>query len=149
MTSGAERGRQFVDTNLLAYSLDSTAGVKRTRSEALLGELWSRGEGCLSMQVLQEFFVTLTRKLRHPLSHSEAAKKVAYFAEWNLHAPSRSDLLSAVDLCNEFRVSFWDAMILQSARRMECRVLWTEDLNDGQTYAGVTVRNPFIDLVME
>jgi predicted nucleic acid-binding protein len=147
--SAAETGRQFVDTNLLVYSFDPTAGEKERRAKALLAELWKRREGCVSLQVLQEFFVTVTRKLENPLPVPEAVRKVAYFTEWHLHAPGKADLLSAIALSQELRISFWDAMILQSARRMSCHVLWTEDLDNGQVYAGVLVRNPFMDMVME
>ena len=144
-----EPKRQFVDSNVLVYSFDGTAGEKRRRAQGLLGDLWRERSGCLSIQVLQEFYVVVTRRLRPPLSLSEAAGKVAYFSEWNLHTPARSDLLSAIDLQEEFRISLWDAMIVQSARRMGCSLLWTEDLNNGQRYAGVLVRNPFVDSVME
>jgi predicted nucleic acid-binding protein len=147
--SAARRERQFVDTNILVYAYDQTAGAKHDKARALLTELLHTGEGCLSMQVLQEFFVSLTRKIRKPLDSAEAARRVAYLAEWNLHVPERSDLFFAIDLHQQLRISFWDAMMIQSARRLGCRVLWTEDLSDGQSYAGVTVRNPFLEMVME
>jgi predicted nucleic acid-binding protein len=147
--SAARLDRQFVDTNILVYAYDQTAGAKHDKARALLIELLRTGEGCLSMQVLQEFFVSLTRKIREPLETAEAARRVAYLAEWNLHVPERSDLFSAIDLHQQLRISFWDAMMIQSARRLGCRVLWTEDLSDGQSYAGVIVRNPFLEMVME
>lgn|SRR5512143_2876366 len=147
--SAAEASREFVDSNVLVYPFDSAAGEKSKRAATLLDELWSRRDGCLSMQVLQEFFVTVTRKIPSPLSHADAAGKVARFTEWRLHVPGKGDLLSAIALQEELRISFWDAMVVQSARALQCRTLWTEDLNDGQTYAGVLARNPFIDSVME
>ena len=147
--SAAESRREFVDSNILVYPFDSAAGEKAKRATRLLDERWSRRDGCLSLQVLQEFFVTVTRKIPSPLSHSDAASKVARFAEWHLHIPEKGDLLSAIELYDELRISFWDAMIVQSARALRCLTLWTEDLNDGQTYAGVLVRNPFLDSVME
>jgi predicted nucleic acid-binding protein len=147
--SVAETGREFVDSNLLVYPFDSTGGEKARRATDLLDDLWNRRDGCLSLQVLQEFFVTVTRKIPSPLSHADAASKVARFAEWHLHIPGKGDLLSAIELYDELRISFWDAMIVQSARALRCLTLWTEDLNDGQTYAGVLVRNPFLDSVME
>ncbi len=146
--SVAEPQRQFVDSNILIYSFDETAGEKRPRSQTLLDDLWKQRSGCLSLQVLQEFFAIVTRRLRPPLSSADAAEKVAYFSEWNLHAPGKGDLLSAIALHQDLHISLWDAMIVQSARRMDCHVLWTEDLNDGQRYAGVLVRNPFNDSVM-
>ncbi len=148
-TSGAERERQFVDSNLLVYSFDSTAGEKREKAMAFLAELWNRREGCVSLQVLQEFFVSVTTKLRNPLTPKEGAEQVSRFAEWDVHEPGRGDLVAAIDLQQRLRVSFWDAMIIQSARQMRCGILWTEDLSDRQYYAGVQVRNPFVDSVME
>lgn len=147
--TAAEPSRQFVDTNVLVYAYDQTAGTKHDKARALMVELLRTGEGCLSMQVLQEFFVSLTHKIREPLDSVEAGRRVGYLSEWTLHVPDRSDLFSAIDLHQQLRISFWDAMVIQSARRLGCRVLWTEDLGNGQIYAGVTVRNPFANMVME
>src|SRR5712691_10811113 len=97
-TSGAERERQFVDLNLLVYSLDSTAAEKKEKAMAFLAELWNRREGCVSLQVLQEFFVSVTTKLRNPLTPKEGAEQVSRFAEWDIHDPSRRDVLAAIDL---------------------------------------------------
>jgi predicted nucleic acid-binding protein len=141
--------RQFVDANILVYSLDPSAGIKLEKAKGLLEELWRERVGCLSLQVLQEFFVTVTRKIPSPLTAPEAGRKVAQFAEWTLHLPDKSDLLAAIELHQDLGISFWDAMVIQSARRLGCRLLWSEDLNHDQTYAGVTVRDPFRDLVME
>jgi predicted nucleic acid-binding protein len=147
--SVAKPSRQFVDSNILVYSLDLESGEKSRRARELLDDLWMQRAGCLSFQVLQEFFVAVTARLQVPLSVPEASRKVANFSEWTLHRPDKTDLLAAIDLHQELRISFWDAMIIQSARRLGCRLLWTEDLNNGQTYAGVLVRNPFVELVMD
>lgn len=142
-TSAADPAPEFVDTNVLLYGHDVASAEKQRTAMRLLDDLWARQSGCLSLQVLQEFYVSVTGKLRHPLAAADAAARVASFAEWRLHLPDKSDFLSALELHRSLRVSFWDAMILQSARRMGCQTLWTEDLSHGQTYAGVTVRNPF------
>jgi predicted nucleic acid-binding protein len=148
-TSATESARQFVDANILIYSFDTTAGAKRLKAIDLLDRLWRGHEGCVSLQVLQEFFVTVTRKLRNPISAADAARKVADLTDWAVHEPSRRDVLAAIDLHQRLQVSFWDAMIVHSAKQMDCSILWTEDLNDGQRYAGVLVRDPFADSVME
>lgn len=145
----AETRRQFVDTNILVYAYDESAGEKHEKARAILVELLRTREGCLSMQVLQELFVSLTRKIREPLDPGEAARRVRYLSAWTLHVPDRSDLFSAMDLHRELHISFWDAMLIQSARRLGCRLLWTEDLSNGRSYAGVIARNPFLDMVME
>jgi len=147
--SGGKPGREFVDSNIFVYAFDRTSGHKNEEARRLVENLWSTGRGCLSMQVLQEFFVTVTGRIPEPLSASDVARRIAHYSEWIVHEPGRADLLDAIDLHLELRISFWDAMIVQSARRLECRTLWTEDLNDGQRYAGVLIRNPFVDSIME
>jgi predicted nucleic acid-binding protein len=125
------------------YAHDRSAGRKREIAAGLLEHLWDGRVGCVSLQVLQEFYVTVTGETRRLLSPVEAARRIAWYAEWTLHEPGRQDLVSAIALHVSTKISFWDAMILQSARRLECGILWTEDLTDGQSYAGVIVRNPF------
>jgi predicted nucleic acid-binding protein len=141
--SAAEPNRQFVDTNVLVYAHDTGAGLKRGRAEALLKSLWETGEGCLSLQVLQEFFVTATGKLTQPLADVTATKIVAAYSRWTLHEPGRDDLLTAIDLHARWKISFWDALVVRSASRLGCKTIWTEDLKDGETYEGVRVKNPF------
>jgi len=93
--------------------------------------------------VLQEFFVTVTRKVARPLSVDEAADRVREFAAWRIFAPTAGDVLSAIALHRQARINFWDAMIVQAAAESACDVLWTEDLSDHQVLRGVRIRNPF------
>ena len=136
--------RQFVDANVLVYAHDVTAGAKHTRARALVEELWDTRQGCLSVQVLQEFFVTTTRKIPRPLEARAAAQIIADLAHWHVHAPAAGDVLGAIDIYQRTGASFWDAMILRSAKELGCQVLHSEDLNAGQDYEGVEVRNPFL-----
>jgi predicted nucleic acid-binding protein len=136
--------RQFVDTNVFVYAHDVTAGDKHIRARALLEGLWVTREGCLSVQVLQEFFVTTTRKIPKPLDAAAAARIIDDLAHWHVHAPSAADVLAAIDLHQRTGASFWDAMILRSAKELGCETLHSEDLNPGQAYEGVQVRNPFL-----
>src|SRR5215469_2925255 len=135
--------RKFVDTNVLVYAHDLTAGDKHDRARALLEELWHTRAGCLSIQVLQEFFVTTTRKIPKPLEASSATRVIADLARWHVHAPDARDVLAAIDIHEQTGASFWDAMILRSAKELGCELLHSEDLSTGQVYAGVRVRNPF------
>jgi len=135
--------RQFVDTNVLVYAHDLTAGAKHDRARALIEELWDTRQGCLSIQVLQEFFVTTTRKIPRPLDATDAARIIEELAHWHVHAPAAADVLAAIDVHRHARVSFWDAMILRSAKELGCNIVHSEDLNSGQEYEGVEVRNPF------
>jgi len=134
-------GREFVDTNVLIYAFDRTAGKKRETAAALVARLWSDRIGCLSLQVLQEFYVTATKKLK--MAPAEAFAQIDRFGKWTVHRPEVDDVLVAIQLHREKKVSFWDAMILRSAMSSGCDLLWSEDLSDGQRWDGVIVRNPF------
>lgn len=133
---------EFVDTNVLIYAYDRTAGDRHMRAKLLVAELWKSRRGCLSVQVLQEFYVVGVRKLTQTAS-SELRLILNDLALWRVHAPDTSDVLAAADLHQRYQVSFWDAMVLQSAARLTCAVVWSEDLNPGQSYQGVRVLNPF------
>jgi predicted nucleic acid-binding protein len=93
--------------------------------------------------VLQEFFVTVTRKVAQPLSADEAADRIREFTTWKVFAPTADDVLAAIALHKQARVGFWDAMVVQAAAESGCDTLWTEDLTDGQLLRGVRIRNPF------
>jgi predicted nucleic acid-binding protein len=136
--------RQFVDTNVLVYAHDATAGDKHARARALVEELWTSREGCLSVQVLQEFFVATTRKIPKPLDAPAAAQIIDDLAHWHVHAPAARDVLAAIGIHQRTGASFWDAMILHSAKELGCQTLHSEDLNPGQAYDGVQVLNPFL-----
>jgi len=134
---------QFVDTNILIYAHDRSAGVKHLQAKTLLQELWNTHTGCLSVQVMQEFYVNVTRTVARPLSPAAAAQIIADLAVWDVHRPAVEDILDAIGVQARYQLSFWDAMIVVSAQQLGCRTLWSEDLNSGQVYDGVTVRNPF------
>jgi predicted nucleic acid-binding protein len=138
----AEQLLAFVDTNVLIYAYDRSAGVRHERARTLVAELWKSQRGCLSVQVLQEFYVVGERKLIQ-IAHADLRAILSDLALWRVYAPAASDVLAAAELHQRYQVSFWDAMILQSAGRLGCTVVWSEDLNPGQSYQGVRVVNPF------
>jgi predicted nucleic acid-binding protein len=133
--------RRFVDTNILVYAHDDSAGSKQDQARALLEQLWESRDGCLSVQVLQEFFVTVTRKIAKPLDAEAAKEIVADFSSWHVHVPAADDILAAIGIHQRSGISFWDAMIVRSAAEIGCAVLYSEDLA-GQEYSGVGVENP-------
>ena len=133
----------FLDTNILVYAYDRSAGHKHSLAVQLVEECWKNENGCLSIQVLQEFFVTVARKISTPLDDQTARNIVADLTHWRVQAPEASDLLQAIDLQQSYHLSFWDAMIVQSAARLGCKQLISEDLNHGQLYGDVQVINPF------
>jgi predicted nucleic acid-binding protein len=143
MSFMSAKGPQFVDTNVLVYAHDSSAGSKHERARTLLQALWRDRTGGLSIQVLQEFYVTTTRKVARPLTPEASAQIISDLAVWQVHRPDVNDVLEAIQLQARWQISFWDAMILTSARKLGCALVWSEDLGSGVDYAGVLVRNPF------
>ena len=139
----AEPPREFVDANVLVYAFDSSAGRKQQTAQALLERLWESNTGCVSVQVLQEFFVTVTKKVAKPVPVEDATARIREFASWRVFAPTSEDVLGAIAVHTQAKIAFWDAMIVLAAAESGCDVLWTEDLADGQTLRGVRIRNPF------
>lgn len=137
--------RTFVDTNIVVYAHDLTASEKRTRAREVMTDLWETDDGCLSVQVLQETFVTLTGKVPRPLDIEAAATVVADLGRWTVHSPDPDDVLAAIEIQQRNQLSFWDSMIVRSAGRLGCEVVYSEDLNPGERYAGLTVHNPFAE----
>jgi predicted nucleic acid-binding protein len=134
---------QFLDTNIFIYAHDRSAGSKHIRAKELVRELWESGEGCLSIQVLQEFYVNVTQKVPKPLSAEVAAQIIADLSRWLVHRPGVEDVLDAIRMQGRYQIAFWDAMIVASAIQMGCHTLWSEDLNPGQVYDQVQVLSPF------
>jgi predicted nucleic acid-binding protein len=134
----------FIDTNILVYAYDRSAGEKHRLAVELLRHLWEDETGCLSLQVLQEFHFTVTCKIANPLDLQTARLIVSDLSHWRLHTPEVRDLLSAIDYQLNYQLSFWDALIVLSAARLGCQQLLSEDLNHGQSYSGVQVINPFL-----
>ena len=136
---------EFCDTNVVVYAYDTSAGAKHVQARQLLERLWLEGAGAVSLQVLQELFVTLTRKIPQPLSTPTARAIIADLATWPVVVPAPSDVLSAIDATVKWKLSFWDALIVVAAQRSGATMVWSEDLNAGQTFDSVTLRNPFAD----
>jgi len=135
---------EFIDTNVLVYAHDRSADGKNTVARQLVRRLWETGQGCLSVQVLQEFYVTITRKVAIPLNIDTASEIIRDLSFWKIHTPTAEDVLGAIDIQRHYLVSFWDAMVIHSAKSLGCELLWSEDLAHGQVYDTVQVENPFI-----
>ena len=134
---------QFVDTNVLIYAHDQSAGPKHERAKQLLRELWENRKGCLSVQVLQEFHINVTQKVPEPLAPEAAAQIIADLSTWQVHQPGAKDVLDAIILQGRHQLAFWDAMIIASAIHLGCHTIWSEDFHAEQVYEGVTVQSPF------
>lgn len=133
--------RSFFDTNVLIYADDKSAPAKQRRALELVAEHRLAGTGVVSIQVLQEYFVTATRKLG--VDAKVARRKVELLAEFDVVAPDVADILAAIDLHRLHDFSFWDSLVLRSAKQSGCKVLLTEDLQTREL-DGVRIVNPFV-----
>ncbi len=135
---------RFVDTNVLLYAI-SKDPAEQTKA-TLANELISSKDLALSVQVLQEFYVQATRETRADrLTHEQAAALVESFRRFSVQEATVGIVLAAMSTRQRFGISYWDAAILEAARASGCEVVLSEDLGDGQDYAGVRVENPFGD----
>ena len=133
----------FVDTNVLVYSRDSSEPAKQVRAEAWLSWLWRSRRGTLSVQVLQEYYATVTRKLASPTSPAEARRHVRSLLAWKPVQVDGRVLGLAWDLEDRFALSWWDSLIVGAAKAAGCKSLLTEDLQAAQDLDGVVVVDPF------
>jgi predicted nucleic acid-binding protein len=134
--------RYFVDTNILMYAHDAAAGAKHERARALVEDLWRTRTGVVSTQVLQELCVNLRRKAGRPVDLKTAREIVTDYLAWDLYVNTGISILEALELEGRYRISFWDALVVQAAEASGAAVLYSEDLSDGQTYGAVRVVNP-------
>lgn len=133
--------RSFIDSNVLVYTDDADAPDKQRVALDLIEQLRSSDRAVLSTQILQEYFAAVTRKLG--VAADVARRKVEIFARFQVDDIQVESILGAIDLHRLHRISFWDALDLQSAQDANCTILYSEDVQDGQSIAGVEIRNPF------
>jgi predicted nucleic acid-binding protein len=136
--------RCFVDTNILVYAHDRSAGSKHQQAARLVGDLWDSGDGVVSTQVLQELCASLRRKIARPLAAEEVRQIVSDYATWQLVVNTAESILYALEIEAKYKISFWDALVVQAADDAGAAVLYSEDLARGQKYGPVRVVNPFL-----
>jgi len=133
----------FVDANVLVYGHDVDAGQKHQIAQGLLMDLWNNRTGVLSVQVLQEFYVTVTRKLVNPLSTKEARNIIRNYLNWPIEINDSLSVLNASRIEENYKLSFWDALIVAAASKANVSKILTEDLKSGQVIEGILIENPF------
>ena len=133
----------FVDTNVLVYARDTGHPTKQGRASDWIAALWELGEGRVSLQVLQEYYVTTTRKLKPGLDPEEARADILDLSAWSPVAPDMQMLAAAWSAEERFGLSFWDALIVAAAQVARCNILLTEDLQHDMDLEGVRVIDPF------
>jgi predicted nucleic acid-binding protein len=134
--------RSFFDTNILVYTDDKGSPAKQRRALELVAEHRKNSTGVVSLQVLQEYFVTVTRKFK--VDPQVARRKVELIAEFDVATPNVDDVLASIDLHRLHTISFWDALVLRSAKQSGCSVLFSEDMQDQREVDGVRIVNPFL-----
>lgn len=139
------KSKTFIDTNVLIYAHDVDAKEKHAVAKQALAELWANRTGVLSAQVLQEFYVNVTRKLSRPLMKKSARAIVDKYAMWCIDT-TPADIAVAFRIEDESRIGFWDALICAAALKAGAERILSEDFNAGQKIAGIRVVNPFAHL---
>jgi predicted nucleic acid-binding protein len=133
----------FVDTNVLVYAHDRSEPAKQSVAQEVLEQLWTDRAGALSTQVLQELYVVATRKLNPPMPRATAREVVAVYGEWLVVEVDVTLIIAASELEGRHRLSFWDALIVEAARRAGATRLLTEDLQPGRRIGGIGIEDPF------
>jgi predicted nucleic acid-binding protein len=136
----------FVDTNILVYALAADDAKRSPVAQALVRELMAAETFRTSTQVLSELFVTLTRKVRTPLTPEQALRYLDQIAAWPVVAPDYGAVRRAIELSARDKLSFWDALVIVAAARGGATRLYTEDLQHGRAILGVEIVNPFRDV---
>jgi predicted nucleic acid-binding protein len=136
--------KYFVDTNVLLYAHDRSAGLKHERARQLVEQLWDSRQGVLSTQVLQELCISLRRKIARPLPVEEIRRIIQDYLSWEIVINDSASVLQALEIELRYQTSFWDALILQAAESSGATILYSEDLAARQKYGAVQVINPLL-----
>ena len=136
------RGKTFIDTNVLIYAHDVDASEKHQTAREIIKQLWAERNGVLSLQVLQEFYVNVTRKIPSPLAKNAARAAVSAYVQWCIQTGT-PEVVAAFEIEDRAKIGFWDAMIVAAAVKCGATRILSEDLNAGQKIAGIPIENPF------
>jgi len=134
----------FVDTNIIVYCFDDADLNKKKKAVEVMESLWNTSNGVLSLQVLKEFFVTVTKKLSPKMDFKEARSATIDLLSWNVFLETSDSFEKALEIAEKYRLSFWDANILSAAVLSGCHQLFTEDMQHNQVIDGAKIVNPFL-----
>ena len=141
---GGKEDYFFVDTNIIVYCFDDAAPHKKVKAISIMDELWDSRKGVLSLQVLKEFFVTVTLKLQNKMDSADAVNVANDLLSWNIFLETKASFTKSIDIVKKHNFSIWDAGILASAIMSNYHVLYSEDLQNNQIVEGVRIINPFV-----
>ena len=133
----------FIDTNILVYAFDADAGIKFEKAQSILKDCWNNQSGLLSTQVLQEFYVTVTKKLTSKVDKQSARNIVQVYKAWSASPIMPEDIIEASEFEEQNKLSFWDSLIITIAQKAGAETLYSEDMQHGQKFGGLTIVNPF------
>lgn len=136
--------RVFVDTNVLVYAHDVDAGEKHAAAARAVANLWESRRGILSTQVLQELYITLTRKVTSPVTGNFARRLIRNYLTWELVLNDGAIILHAGEIAENYLLSFWDGLIVAAAYSKNASIILTEDMNHGQIIEGIRIESPFL-----
>lgn len=137
------KDKVFLDTNIIVYAHDRSSGDKHAAAREIMDHLWESREGVISVQILQEFFVCVTKKIAKPLPIKNARILLEYLSSWDVVTNDKYITLKAIDLQEKYRFSFWDSLVIQAAIKGGATILMSEDLPDGKVVEGLKIVNPF------
>ncbi|MGB6867934.1 MAG: PIN domain-containing protein [Candidatus Aminicenantaceae bacterium] len=137
------KDKVFLDTNIIVYAHDRSSREKHAVAREIMDFLWESRKGVISVQVLQEFFVCVTKKIVKPLHLKNARTILEYLLNWDVVVNDKYVTLKAIDLQEKYQFSFWDSLVIQAAIQGKARILFSEDLPDGQVVKDLKILNPF------
>ncbi len=134
----------FVDTNILVYARDSSETEKQVKAQQCLTQLWQQETGRISAQVMNEYYVTVTQKLKPGLSRQQARSDLRALAVWQPLEISAQLIESAWEVQDQYAYSWWDSLVIASALVLDCKYLISEDMQHEQCFGNLTIINPFV-----
>jgi predicted nucleic acid-binding protein len=138
-------GKCFVDTDILVYAHDRSAGAKHLRAQMLLEQLWTSGWGVLSTQVLEELCIHLCRNAGNPLPIEEVCLLIRDYSTWEVIASTPASVHEALEIVMRHKFPFWDALILEAAERAGASILYSEHLATSPRFGAIQIVNPLVE----
>jgi predicted nucleic acid-binding protein len=138
------KDKVFLDTNILIYAHDMDAGLKHNVAISITEKIWEDKTGIISTQVIQEFYVNVTRKIPNPITPVLARGIILNYFSWHVEEIEPHTILLASEIEERHVLSFWDSLIIATASQSNAEKILTEDLNHGQVIEGVLIENPFL-----
>jgi predicted nucleic acid-binding protein len=137
------KGANFFDTNIIVYAYDNHFPDKQQQAQEIIISAVKNGNGVLSTQVLGEFFTVITRKIKMPISVRNARDIIQYMGSMPVQEIDLLIVKRAIDTLEQYKISYWDSLIIAAAERARCKCILSEDFNAGQKYHGIEITNPF------